>query len=101
MNMELQYDSDMSEDTRELVEQGLAISRKKHSFYTERIERAKIKAPPLSATRTSPMFTTRSYKLYQLVRPLPMAVSQHAGKLSPAKFVTILPNIKGILHGLG
>jgi len=31
MNMELQYDSDMSKDTRELVEQGLAISRKKHS----------------------------------------------------------------------
>jgi len=31
MNMELQYDSDMSEDTRELVEQGLAISCKKHS----------------------------------------------------------------------
>jgi len=31
MNTELKYDSDMSEDTRELVKQGLAISRKKHS----------------------------------------------------------------------
>jgi len=34
--MESQYDSDMSEDTRELVEQGLAISRKKHSSRADR-----------------------------------------------------------------
>jgi len=34
--MESQYDSDMSEDTRECVEQGLAISRKKHSRRADR-----------------------------------------------------------------
>jgi len=80
--MESPYDSDMSDDTRELVEQGLAISHRNHSSRAERLSNDRGLAPTRNTDTFNvgyPVTLSASAGTTSTHRPAPVACESVAG----------------------
>jgi len=87
--MEYQYDSDISEDTRDLISRGLATDTCKYRSRTELGSGEREVAPNRSMNGTARTFVFRCHTLCQWKNPLPGVLTLFVGKMPKTKNITI------------